>query len=130
MLTTLKRSKDVLYIVILALVVALVWIVISVYHAAVKTSVPPNIQKLTTPLTPTIDIELLGTLSSRKTYTEEELASFPINRQIINEDGEAEDLSTPVATPVSSASASTTSGNASSSATTITPTPTPSVSNP
>jgi hypothetical protein len=133
MLTSLKRSKDVLYILILALVVALVWIIIGVYHAAVKTSIPANIQKLTTPLSPTLDTETLQGLSSRTLYTDQELQSFPINREIIDDKGVVQEVSTPVATPTPAASGSATARNASGSATTTadsTPTPTPSTSNP
>lgn len=108
---SLKRSKDVLYIFILALVVAIVWIVLGVYHTTVETTVPAAIQKLTVPLNPVIDEKMLQRVSTRTTFTQEELANFPINREIIEEVG-ASPTPRPTPTPTPTATpTSTTSGS-------------------
>lgn len=124
LLQTLKRSKNLLYIFILALVVALVWIVLGVYHVTVQTTISPEIQKLTKPLNPAIDTQVLEKLSTRTQYSAEELATFPINKQLSEEEAAAISA-TPTPTPKSTASGSATPIPSSTPTPTPTSTPTP-----
>jgi hypothetical protein len=125
LLQRLKHSRDLLYIVILALVVAIVWIVLSVYHSSVQTTVPANIQSLTVPLNPTINTQLIQSLSNRTVYTSDELSNFPINRAAPSPLPGAPVAS---AAPTQAPLATPTPLPSSSPASTATPSPTPAVS--
>jgi hypothetical protein len=115
----LKLKQDLLWLGTATLVTVVIWISYAIYAAFNKTTVDSEVQKLLTPLTPTLDRVTLSSLDNRFVPPE----TFPIynvtgegdSRKIstLNSSGEP-NLAThsailtkpaPVVTPVSSSSA-------------------------
>ena len=122
---SLLRRKTALVLIVFTLMCIIVWIGLSLYFSFKKTSLPLNVQKQLQPLSPVLDVETLKSLHSRRIYTQEELASFEVVREVIadqtgNKPGSAKILTVPSASP--------TTPEATKSATPIpSPSPTPTI---
>lgn len=81
----LKHKRQLLTILVLLLICVITWAIVSLFSSAQKSKVDPPLLKLSEPLTPSLDLETLNTLESKRSFTEEELAKFPIYRVYIDE---------------------------------------------
>ncbi len=59
------KERTWLHIAILTLITSLIWVSVSIHSTLRKTTVPPDVEKVIAPLDPTIDFELLNSLSER-----------------------------------------------------------------
>lgn len=65
----MKKDKKWLYISILSLIMALVWVGLSAIKHLQKSTISPDVEKVMIPLDPTIDRATLVDLSKRKGAT-------------------------------------------------------------
>ena len=79
----LLLKRVLLYIAASSLLVSLAWIGSGVYFSVKRTTLPADLQKKMIPLIPTIDIKTIQDLQNRRSFSEEELSSFPISKEII-----------------------------------------------
>lgn len=93
-----KRSRILLIAGILLLVTVLSWVFISVFAVKDSSEASDRARALVTPLSPTLDIELLNSLRSKRVFTPEELASFTIYRIIKDRSGKESII--PTDTPI------------------------------
>lgn len=107
-LQALIKRRALLVLVVISLACLLIWIGVSVYFSFKKTTLPPNVQKQLTPLTPVIDGKALKDLETRKQFTPEELINFAVVKEIIiDESGGTKKTPTlPTQTPKSVATSS------------------------
>lgn len=86
-LQALIKRRALLALIVVTLACLIIWIGVSMYFSLRKTSLPINVQKQLTPLTPVIDNKTLKELEVRKQYTPEELANFPVVKEITIDEG-------------------------------------------
>lgn len=86
-LEALRKREGLFRILIFSLVTVVFWIGFSIYLSQQQTKLSIDIRKHTEPLNPNINRETIQEVSDRKTYTPEELSSFPIYERVVNEDG-------------------------------------------
>lgn len=77
-LNKLRRSQQILTILVLLFVVMSFWIVVSLFSSQKSSKISPEVQKLAKPLTPTLDDTILDTITAKRAFTPEELANFEI----------------------------------------------------
>lgn len=111
---SLLRRKAALVLIVFTLMCIIVWIGLSLYFSSKKTSLSPNVQKQLQPLSPILDIETLKRLNIRRIYTQEELASFEVVREVIadqygNKTGSTKVVTTSTSPPTAVATTSATS---------------------
>jgi hypothetical protein len=85
-LSALRLSQQVLIILIFSLVTIVVWIGLSLLNSQSKTAISAESQSLATPLNPSINIQVLEELESKRAYSDSELSSFPIYLLILDAD--------------------------------------------
>jgi len=73
----LKFGRNVLFLALLSLLTAVIWIGYEVYHAYTETTVPQVISKLIQPLSPTLDQEVFQAIKEKQQPSDEELNLFP-----------------------------------------------------
>ena len=86
-LDALRRREGLFRVLMFTLVTVLFWIGFTIYLSQQKTKIPPDIQKYTIPLNPTIDRKALEEITKLRQYSLEELSIFPIYDRIIDEEG-------------------------------------------
>lgn len=86
----LQQSKQFLTIMILLFVVLLFWITISLITSQTTEKISPELQKISKPLTPVIDVAIFDQISEKKEYSEDELSSFTIFKVLSTRDGKSE----------------------------------------
>lgn len=74
----LRRNQQILTILILLFVCMSFWIIVSLFSSQRSSKISPEINQMAKPLTPTLDSTVLDTLDAKVSYTDEELADFPI----------------------------------------------------
>lgn len=62
----MNKDRHWLYIAILALILALSWVGVSAWERLRTSTVPPDIEKVASPLDPNIDQSIFSKLSERK----------------------------------------------------------------
>ncbi len=127
----LLRRKTALVLIVFTLMCIIVWIGLGLYFSFKNTSLPLNVQKQLQPLSPVLDVETLKSLNSRTVYTQQELATFEVVREVTGDQNgnkitsPTQTLVTPASTPVAlEATASATSKPSSSPSVSPSPTPT------
>jgi hypothetical protein len=61
----MKLLKQAIYVLVLLLVVALVWVSFSVYNQSINVSINPNASNYTRPIKPTFNTEEIGKITER-----------------------------------------------------------------
>ena len=99
-LQSLLKRRALLILIVISLACLLIWIGVSVYFSFKKTTLPPNVQKQLSPLTPVIDNKTLKELEQRRPYTPEELIGFEVVKEItVDESGVGTKKSAPTPKP-------------------------------
>lgn len=86
----LQKSRVFLTILILLFVVLLFWVVISLITSQTSEKIDPELQLLSKPLTPVIDMSVFDQISQKREYSEEELSAFTIFKILVSGDGRTE----------------------------------------
>ncbi len=108
-ISKLRRSQQVLTMLVLLFVAVIFWIIVSVFSSQRHSKISPEVQKMAQPLSPAIDDSVFDKLEEKRVFSEEELADFPIMIQVDMGKGEKKivplgtDLATPTPRPVSTA---------------------------
>ncbi len=79
-LSGLYRNQHLLGLLLFSLVTIIIWVSIGLITSQSKTSLPPELQKMAKSLNPTLNTEVLDQIEDKKTFSDEELRSFPIYR--------------------------------------------------
>ncbi len=118
---SLVLKKTLLYIGVSSLIIVMIWITLSTALSIKKTTIPSNLQEKTKPITPTIDVQTINQLKNRRAFTNDELSSFTISKEMRDENGKTiqKKVSEPSPTPTPTPQASTTTLQATSSGETI-----------
>jgi hypothetical protein len=77
-LNKLRQNHVLLAILVLLLVCAVAWTTLGLFASQQKTRITPKLLKQSQPLTPTLDVETLSKLDSKRWYSDAELVDFPI----------------------------------------------------
>lgn len=77
-LAGLYQKQQLLGILVFSMVTIVVWVAISLVTSQTNTSIPPELLKLATPLSPTLNKDVLDQIEEKRVYTPDELAVFPI----------------------------------------------------
>ncbi len=83
----LRQETKLLWALILALVAVLIWIAVSILSPKKEQVISPELRKLAEPLNPSLNQEILNSLSTKKHYKDAELESFSIYALIETETG-------------------------------------------
>lgn len=83
-LSQLKQKRYVVSVMTLLMIGAVVWVSTSLLGTYRRTKIPPETQAMAKPLTPSLDLTVLEDIEQRRTFTSEELATFPIYKLIID----------------------------------------------
>ena len=78
--TILKHKRQLLTILTLLFICVIFWGIVSLFSSQQVTKVDAKLLKLSTPITPNLDLETLNTLEEKRSFTDEELTNFPIYR--------------------------------------------------
>jgi hypothetical protein len=87
-LDTLKHKQWFLRLLVFSLVTAMIWVGVSLFRSQQKTAIPEELQKLAIPLNPNINTDVISRVEQKKSFTSEELRSFPVYRVIRLKNGE------------------------------------------
>jgi hypothetical protein len=93
-LNKLRKNHVILAALILLLVCVVVWTGVSLASSQQKTQITPKLLKQSQPLTPTLNQSALEGLELKRSYSDEELADFPIYLLTSSEDGRQEVVTT------------------------------------
>jgi hypothetical protein len=93
-LLSLKRSQYVLYILILTLVMAFIWIGGTLLSSQRTSGITPQTRQAALPLNPNIDMQTFIELENKRVYAPEELRGFPIFMIDRGTDGQEENVVT------------------------------------
>jgi len=91
-LLSLQRNQYILYIMVLTLVLAMLWMLIEVVTSQRVSGVDPDIRSAASPLNPNLDAQVLARIARKKVYAENELADFPIYMIKLSDDGATESI--------------------------------------
>lgn len=103
-LNNLQRRQQLLYILLFSFATVIVWIGVSLLTSQRRTGIPPEIQTLASPLNPAINTDVLVEMQGKRSYSDEELQSFPIYRIVVSRDGTPDqviDISQPLSPDLS-----------------------------
>ncbi len=89
-LLQLHQRQRVLQILVFSLITIFFWVFLSLLMSQKKTKISAELKTMAVPLTPTIDEETITSLESKRFFSEDELAEFPIYKIITSEDGRLE----------------------------------------
>jgi hypothetical protein len=84
----LQHRQTLLRIFMFSFVTVIVWIGFNLFQSQSKTEISPELLKLAEPLNPNIDLEAVGRIKLKKTYTDEDLQNFTIYRAVTTREGE------------------------------------------
>ncbi len=77
-LKSLNNQQNFLRILIFSVVTIMIWIGFTIFRTQQTTQISPELQQMALPLTPTISLDVIDRIDQKKTYTDQELSSFPI----------------------------------------------------
>lgn len=86
-LERIKQSQQLLIIFLLLFILVFFWTIVSIFSVKNQERVSAELKTLAAPLSPNIDLETLDTIERKVTYSDAELADFPIYRILISRDG-------------------------------------------
>lgn len=86
-LERIKQSQQLLIIFLLLFILVFFWTIVSIFSAKNQEKVSAELKTLAAPLSPNIDLETLNAIEQKVTYSDAELADFPIYRILISRDG-------------------------------------------
>lgn len=101
----LRTNQQLLTILVLLFICLIFWIIVSLFSSQTSSKISPDIKEMAKPFNPTLSTQVLDTLESKRVFSEEELANFPIyviERDPLDQTERIVELgtpSTPVATP-------------------------------
>lgn len=98
-LSNLRHSRQLLIILMFSLVTIVAWVSISLITSQKKTTISAELQALALPLTPSLNLEVLSDIESKRMYSANELASFPIYVLTEKEDRRSNSPAQPSLTP-------------------------------
>ncbi|NCN83214.1 MAG: hypothetical protein GW947_04605 [Candidatus Pacebacteria bacterium] len=84
-LQKIRKSQKILTMFVLLFVVIIVWAVVSLFSAKQTTKVDKQLLDLAKPLNPTIDTSIFATLQLKRSFSDTELANFPIYQLLTND---------------------------------------------
>ena len=74
----LQQRKELLIILLFLFVIVIFWIVVGVFSSQQTAGITTEQKSLSTPLSPSLNISVIDKLEQKKSYSEEELADFPV----------------------------------------------------
>jgi hypothetical protein len=77
-LNNLQQKQFLLRIMIFTLVTVMAWVGFGLLHSQTKTTLPPELSKLSTPLNPNLDATVIDKIERKRQITPAELQNFPI----------------------------------------------------
>ena len=80
----LKHKQQLFTILVLLFICLFFWSIVTVLSSQKTTVVDAELIELAKPLTPVLRTEILEQLKTRRSFTEEELENFPINRIVVD----------------------------------------------
>lgn len=80
----LKHKKQMLTILTLLFICVLGWVIVTLFASQQESKVDTKLSKLAQPLTPSLDLTTLDSLESKRSFSESELANFPIYRVYVD----------------------------------------------
>ena len=83
----LRHNQYFLAILVLLFVSIIVWTSVSIVTSQKDTKVSPKLLQLAKPLSPSLKGEVIDQLEAKLTYSDEELAQFPIYKILVSQDG-------------------------------------------
>lgn len=86
-LDRIKKSQQLLTIFLLLFVLVFFWTIVSVFSVKKEDKVSSELELLAKPLSPNLNLDVLSEIESKTSYSEVELADFPIYRILISRDG-------------------------------------------
>lgn len=86
----IQKNRQALAIFILFFVSIIFWVFISLIASQTSEKISPELIELAKPLSPTIDTEIFKEIEAKKTYTQDELASFTIYKALTSKDGKVD----------------------------------------
>jgi len=84
-LQKIRKSQSVLTIFVLLFVCIIVWGVVSLFAAKQESKVDQQLLELAKPLNPTIDTSHFSKMQLKRSFSDAELANFPIFQLLTNE---------------------------------------------
>jgi len=86
-LSSLRIKQQALYILIFSFVTVVIWISGSLFRSQTKTGIAPDLLELATPLSPTINVDLINRIEQSSNYSDQDLSKFQIYKLIKSKDG-------------------------------------------
>lgn len=86
-LTYLKNKQHLLYLMLFSLATVIIWVTISLITSQKRPGISPELQKLATPLNPTLNQETLRKVEQKEYFSEGDLRDFPIYKVITSSNG-------------------------------------------
>lgn len=90
----LHLSKQVLIVLVLLFVALIVWTFATIATSQNKNTISPDLIRLSQPLNPTLDRDILAELTQKEYYSEEDITSFPIYKISKKQEGSEETVTT------------------------------------
>jgi len=87
-LKSLNNQQNFLRILIFSVVTIMIWIAFTIFRTQQTTQISPELQKMALPLTPTIDMDVISRIDQKKSYSDQELSSFPVYGLVIDKTGQ------------------------------------------
>ncbi len=75
---SLYNQQNFVRILIFSVVTVMIWIGFSIFRTQQTTQISAELQQMSLPLNPTINMDLINRIDAKKTYTDQELSLFPI----------------------------------------------------
>ncbi|MBD3279432.1 MAG: hypothetical protein GF390_01840 [Candidatus Pacebacteria bacterium] len=83
----LKSNRQLLFTLMFLLVIVVIWTMVSLFTSQKRVGISKELRTLAKPLNPNLNQEVLGKLENKRSFTETELAEFPIYKIISTKDG-------------------------------------------
>ncbi|NCN83094.1 MAG: hypothetical protein GW947_03955 [Candidatus Pacebacteria bacterium] len=84
-LQKIRKSQKVLTVFVLLFVLVIVWGIVTLFAAKQETKIDNQILLLAKPLNPTIDTSQFAKMQLKRSFSDAELANFPIYQLLTNE---------------------------------------------
>ena len=84
-LQKIRKSQKALTIFVLLFVLVIVWGIVTLFAAKQETKIDNQVLLLAKPLNPTIDTTQFAKMQLKRTFSDAELANFPIYQLLTNE---------------------------------------------
>ena len=101
-----QKKRDILNFSVLTLVTVILWIGFELYHTYSQSTINEEVQSQLEPFNPSLDQDVLTSLSDRQTMSEDLILQTPVPALELDTDSEASPSSTPISTASPSASPS------------------------